>query len=217
MKKTYKDAHFLMSLAAVSMLSACEMYAPSTLNDTRIQVAEDAVSEKFSEAELTDSVVAGLARDYVRKGITELSIVVAYDPRSSKNTAMHAGDIASRLAGRFRDEGAGQVKASILPVVDAGAEAVITLSYTATEAYAPDGCGAMPGMYGNILEPDPAYRLGCGVDTMIAKQVAHPSDLLGRGSSDGTTDGRSASNIIEVYRSGAKNAKLDGENASEKK
>ena len=53
-----------------------------------------------------------------------------------------------------------------------------------------------------------------GIETMIAKQVARPKDLLGQENTDTYTEGRSAANIVEGYRYGAKNEKLDGESAS---
>ena len=49
----------------------------------------------------------------------------------------------------------------------------------------------------------------------IARQIARPSDLLGRAPNSVYKDGRGISNQIEGVRSGAMNEPLGGESASE--
>jgi len=58
------------------------------------------------------------------------------------------------------------------------------------------------------------YKIGCTVNTMIAKQVSRPGDLMGTVNSDLSTDGREAANIVAVKRTGAQNEPLQGEQAS---
>lgn len=204
----------LLAMTAMMTLGACEMYAPPNLNQTKIQVAEEGVSQTIPVSQVSDDALSALAQDYNDRGGSPMSVVVTYDPRSNRNTAMMAGNHASGIAKTLRKYGVDAISSSILPVKDQGDEAQVMISYNAVAALAPDGCGDMPGMKGNQLEPDPNYKLGCGVDSMIAKQVARPSDLLGRGVSDPTTDGRSAANVIDAYRMGTQNKPLSGESAS---
>ena len=205
---------FLLAMTAMISLSACEMYAPPNLNTTKIQVAEEGVSQTIPISQVSDDALSALAQDYNDRGVSPMSVIVTYDPRSNRNTAMMAGNHASGIAKTLRKYGVDAISSSILPVKDQGDEAQVMISYNAVAALAPEGCNDMPGMKGNVLEPDANYKLGCGVDTLIAKQVARPSDLLGRGVSDPTTDGRAAANVIEAYRTGVQNKPLKGESAS---
>ena len=201
-------------LLGTILLGACEMHAPSNLNETKIQVSEENVSHTMAVSETSDEALSSIVQGYTDRGGMPMNLTVTYDPESYRNTAMLAGNNASKFAKSLRKMGVENISSAILPIKDQGDESRVMISYRAVAAFAPEGCGDMPGMRGNLVEPDPSYRLGCGVDTMIAKQVARPSDLLGRESDDPNTDGRSASNIIEVYRSGAQNKPLQGESAS---
>jgi pilus assembly protein CpaD len=212
--KQNRKVQYLVLMASVMTLGACEMYAPGNLNETKIQVAEEGISQTMPVSQINNESLSAIAQDFNDRGGSPMSVVVTYDPKSYRNTAMMAGDHASGIARTLRKYGVDNISSSILPVKDQGDEAQVMISYHAVAALAPEGCGDMPGMKGNLLEPDASYKLGCGVDSMIAKQVARPSDLLGRGVSDPTTDGRAAANVIDVYRSGALNKPLKGESAS---
>lgn len=44
------------------------------------------------------------------------------------------------------------------------------------------------------------YKFGCGIDMMLARQVARPADLQGRGGEVmGVNDGRRITNVVETY------------------
>ena len=73
----------------------------------------------------------------------------------------------------------------------------------------------MEGFEGQNITVAEEYKLGCTVDTVFARQIARPKDLKGRGISATTTEGRSASNIVDMERSGAPKEALEGETASE--
>lgn len=206
----------LLTAAVLVPLAACEMYEPTNINDTRIQVAEKTVNHDLAAQDFGADSLSAIAQDYTERGGSPLELVVTYDPKSYRNTAMAAGDRASKFSRALRAQGVEQVNSRIIPVKDQGDESRVMLSYNAVTALAPSGCRDMPGMNGaDSLGPDAEYRLGCGVDSLIAKQVARPGDLLGRGVSDPNTDGRGAANVIEAYRTGVRNEKLDGEKASD--
>ncbi|MCB1783792.1 MAG: hypothetical protein KDI13_07315 [Alphaproteobacteria bacterium] len=207
----------LVALGVMALpLGACEMYAPGSITEQRMQVQESVFSEDMMLSDFSDAHVSALARHYTAHGDGGLDVTVTYDPRSYRNTAMYATQGAAKIASDLRDAGVDDVRTNILPVQGQGDDAHVMVRYNSYTAKAPDGCGTMPGFSdGRKLEYNPDYKLGCTVDTMIAKQVAHPKDLLGQGNVDETTEGRSAANIIEVYRSGAKNEPLQGQTASE--
>ncbi|MGB4106502.1 MAG: CpaD family pilus assembly lipoprotein [Alphaproteobacteria bacterium] len=201
-------------LPLVFVLSACEMYAESAISDRRVQVREENFTEQVSLARANNEYIAKVAHDYGQSGSGPVDLTITYDPQSRTNTAMHANDEAVRLSQAFRKHGVRDVVTSILPVREQGPESVLIISYSSYQAGAPANCGRMTGFEGPVLEHDPSYKLGCTVETVFARQIADPSDLLGDAKAPAYSDGRSAANIVDVQRSGAYNKPIKGEGAS---
>lgn len=206
-------------LAVLSLtLGGCmNMYEPPSLNDNPIDVQEEAFLQDVLLADVDDDYIDALAHHYRRHGASPMDLLVTYDPYSNDNTSGVAtnkvADVASVLRGRY---GIMNVNAGIMPVASQGEFPQLLVSYDSYQARAPAGCdGLMPGLNGRPLENDNNYKLGCTISTLKARQVSRPGDLLGQGNTDGTTDGRSASNIVDYYRSGAQNEPLEGESASD--
>lgn len=218
--KTYSALN-VSALKAVAVMmclfvTGCyNLHEPSTFNDRPIRVQEAAYSENVLLDEVDDAFIAALARHYSKHGNNSMSVVVTYDPRSYRNTAMHATSHMADIVRSLREYGVSDVEASVMPVTSQGDQSRMLVSYNAYTAHAPEGCGTtMPGLNRTPLEDNPNYQLGCAVDTMLARQVSRPADLLGTGTKDHDTDGRSAANIVDDYRIGAQNPKLEGEQAS---
>ncbi len=190
------------------------MYVPSTINENKIQVEETAFVEDVFVHDVDDAYIGAVARHYTKHGGSPMDLLVTYDPRSSKNTAMFATNKASDITAAFRDYGIQDINTEIMPVKSLGDHARLSITYDSYSARAPEGCGEdLPGMNNTILEHNPDYKMGCTSQSLMAKQIAKPKHLLGQGAS-GTTDGRGASNIIDVYRTGAPNQPLDGQSAT---
>ena len=206
-----------LAILSVGLAGCMNMYEPPTINDTPIQVKEEAFLQDVLVADVDDDYVEALGRHYRKHGSSTMDLLITYDPHSKDNTAMNATSKAADIAVALREEyGVTNVNVGIMPIASQHEEPRLLVSYDSLYAQAPAGCnGMMPGMGGRPLENDPDYKLGCSIDTLIARQVAHPADLLGRGASNVTTEGRSAANIVDAYRSGAQNPSLDGEDVSE--
>jgi pilus assembly protein CpaD len=200
---------------SVVALSACEMYSESIVSDRRLQVREETLSEQIPTARLDKDSIAGLAHKYAKSGKGPVNLTVTYDPESRTNTAMRASNEAARISRVIKKEGAREVTTAILPVREQGTESVTILSYSSYQAFAPKNCGTMPGVDSAVLEHDPDYKLGCTVESVFAKQVANPSDLLGDARSSASSDGRVGSNVVDIYRTGAPNKPLKGQEASD--
>lgn len=209
---------FLAMACMAAPLTACstDMYAPGSLNENRVQVQEQGFSENMMLDDVNDAYIQALARHYTKHGGGGMDLTVTYDPKSYRNTAMKASQSAARLVSALRDQGVSDVKTNILPVQEQGDDAHVLISYESYTARAPDGCTSMPGLDNSVVEYSKDYKLGCGVEMMMAKQVARPRDLMGQENTNTTSEGRSASNIVEVYRYGSQNESLDGESASGK-
>lgn len=201
-------------LGALPGLGACSMYSEGNISPNRIQVEETKFAEQIPVSDMDSATVAGLARHYDKHGSGPVDLTVTYDPKSSTNTAMTASNEAARIVTAFRKEGVRDVSANILPVKDGGDEGTAVISFTAYNALAPKDCTVMEGLNTTQITVQPDYKLGCTMDTVFARQIARPKDLNGQGAG-ATSDGRPASNIVEVYRTGAPNEPLEGETASE--
>ena len=205
-----------LAFLSLSLTGCMDLYEPPTVNDNRIQVKEEAFLQDVSINDVNDEFIAALARHYSKHGGSAMDLIVTYDPRSYRNTAMNATNRAANIASSMRDYGISNVKAGVMPVKSQGDEARLLVSYDAYTAHAPEGCDyEMPGMNDAPVEDDKKYKMGCGIDTLLARQIAKPGHLLGRGSQDGTTDGRSSTNIVDLYRTGRQNEPLEGEVASD--
>ncbi len=212
-RKNRVFASFLV-LAAFAALPGC-LYQEGTITENRVQVKEERFVQKIPLKEASGEYLAGLAKHYEKHGDGPVALSVTYDPRSRTNTAMHASQEAAHLVRTLRDEGVRNIKADILPVKEQGDGAVMIVSYMSYTAHAPKDCGVMPGINDTDISSDEEYRMGCTLETMFARQVSRPKDLLGQGRVDPTSDGRRASNMGEMYRGGLGNESLEGESASE--
>lgn len=212
--------YFSLLCGVAIALSACgkdKLQEPSVLlKDTRLQINETSFSDNVALSEADESYINGLSRHYVRHGGSPMEIVVTYDPKSYRNTAMAAGVKAGDISEALRTRGVYNLESSILPIMGQGDEGRLVVSYMSHSAGAPKDCDRMmPGLNHDEFRDDEDYKLGCSVNSLIARQVSRPSDLLGRGNLDTVTDGRASANIIEVYRTGERNEPLEGETASE--
>lgn len=202
--------------ASVCMLAACSVDQPGHLNPTKPRVQAENYVRQEAVAALSNQELAGMAKHYSRYGSGPLDLTVTYNPKSKTNTALRAGREAARLAQQLRAGGVKHVKTQILPIQDGQEEFSALVRYDSYVALPPEDCTQMPGLESGTEDVsfDENYRLGCSLDTLIARQIARPKDMLGRGQQETTSDGRRGGNIVETYRTGAPNEALEGESAS---
>lgn len=210
---------FLKSILAAGVLfvGACEsiVHEPTHINQNRLQVQEEEFFEDIAISDLDDGYIMALSKHYSRHGDGGVDLTVTYDPRSKASTAMHASNEIARISEGLRKNGVAHVETNIMPVKGQGSEARALISYNSYSALAPQDCNLMPGLRDLNVDNDKDYNLGCSVETVFARQIARPKDLQGRAQNDPTSDGRRASNVVELYRTGAFNEPLEGETASD--
>ncbi len=205
-----------LAFLSLSVAGCMDLYEPPTISDDPIQVKEESFIQDIAVGDVDNEYISALARHYTKHGISPIDIIVTYDPRSYRNTAMMATNIAADIARSLRDYGVTNVKAGVMPVKSQGDEARVLINYNSYIALAPKGCDYNMLNRGNsALENDPEYKLGCSIDTMLSRQIARPADLLGRGAQEDASDARPVANKVDLYRTGELNKPLEGESATD--
>jgi pilus assembly protein CpaD len=216
MKTKLLDVVFVfMGIAVLIGLCACDMHEPPYTSPNRMQVVEGDFFEKVPVSQASDAYLESIAVDYDRHGQGPVDVTVTYDPSSKTNTAMRAGNAASRIGNALHRNGVGNVNVSTMPVHAQGTVSDVLIAYNSYTAKGPKDCSDMAGINSRSIEASPDYKLGCSVDNAMVKQIARPKDLAGRTQEDQDTDGRRSTNIVEGYRTGAPNKPLEGETASD--
>ena len=194
----------LLALTAISALSlgACSTIdMPSHMTANRIQLVTENHAQTYKVADLTPAHFYEMADHYSRYGSGQAEIIVGYDPRSKKNTAMMATDRLHRISDELSKRGVENIKSSIQAFEDSGDQSEMIIGYTSVTAQPPEDCTMMQGYDVSRADIDHDYEMGCSVESLIARQVAHPADLAGR-APDTDADGRRTGIAVEPYRSG---------------
>ncbi|MFK7840510.1 MAG: CpaD family pilus assembly lipoprotein [Bdellovibrionales bacterium] len=209
---------FLVISAGVVMsgflLQGCEsiVHSETQLAQKKMQLESNEVVETVSVDDMDSHAIAALSDHYSRQGNGKVQLTITYDPKSSGNTAMNASNHAARIGGEFRKNGV-DVDAMILPIKGLGDDAQAIVSFNSLSLAGPD-CDLLPGLENRNVDTDAEYELGCSRDTIMAKQIARPRDLVDDNEPN-SVDGRRASNIVERYRTGEPNEPLNGQEASD--
>lgn len=206
----------ILTVTALLLLSACNgLDTPSQVNAEPVNIEAGQFAQQIPLSELNDAGIKALQKDYQRYGNGAAEVTVMYDPHSRTNTAMKASSAAAQLSDAMRKNGFPDVQVGIMPVRATGDVGKALVTYNTVTAHAPSGCSDMPAFGPNHNVGDTRdYKFGCKVESLLAKQVARPSDLLGRGGLDSAADGRRATNVLGDYRSGKMNEDLGGYSAS---
>jgi type IV pilus biogenesis protein CpaD/CtpE len=198
----------LLAAAGALFCAACTLQSPTQFVQKRVEIVPGDYDASVPAAAFDRAKAREIAAGYARDGHGTMEITVTYDPHSRANTARAANDTAARVSALLKEFGVADFRAGILPV-NASAESLVLLRYPTLTARAPEGCIDAFRIDDINAEAYRNYAMGCTTETYISKQVAKPSDLLGR---DGTapSSGRRQNNIIERYQSGTPNPEMQG-------
>ncbi len=203
----YTPALFI-ALAAIG-LAACSPEKPwlmekSTLSEGQMQLVESRHVVKKPLSQMDPDTVKETARIYAKNGAGPMYVVIAYKDHGK----MGDGEIVQRRAEMetsLQDAGvaARDIVMSTVPLETDVPVALI--AFDTLEARGPAECEGMkmPG-YDMNAEADNAYayKTGCGVKNMIARQIEKPTDLEGRAGLGGRNDGEHLANVVATTRVG---------------
>ena len=199
-----KSLHIFALLASVSLISACNLNEPSWTNTQRVEVHEEGFTDTYATSDLNDSMLRAIGVNYYRYGNGPMDVAVSYDPQSGTNNEAQAKQEAKRIQDELSRNGVRNIRVTTTAAEKTGERSSTLISFPALTAKAPESCGMMPG-YGSITDlPDTAsgpapsnrYNIGCTVESLMAKQVVRPGDLLGRPGFETNADARRQEAVI---------------------
>ncbi len=218
----FRTFALIVTVSASFALGGCQMNTPSWVNQNRVEVHNNEFTDTFETAALNDGMIRAIGVNYYRYGNGPLDLVVGYDPKSRSNTQAKAQREADRIAAELRRNGVQDISVQTVPLQGTGDRSLTTVRFPALIAKAPSKCGTMPGYNSPTgtpmsAEEVPHYELGCTVETLMAKQISRPGDLLGRPGFETNADGRRQETVTSQrgYYGDKPNAPLKGEESSE--
>lgn len=194
---------------ATGMLSACAAQTtPTMMNMSPVEIAHETILEQIPLANINDKTLSILAQQYHQYGSGVIDLTMAYDPKAKNFTAMKAVHELKRVQLTLNKKGVRDIVAQTLPVPDG--QPSLMVSFSIARAQAPSDCGEMPGLKNNKTSRFLGdYKFGCGIESILAQQIARPSDLEGK-SEMGMRSGRREAIILDGYSSGVPREPLEG-------
>lgn len=216
-----KSSLALLTLVVLSLFqTACTVESESWVNQDRLEVRDDLFTDTIETRLINDDMIRAVGEYYYRYGNGPLNLVVSYNDHSRTNTRAKAETALKTIRDGLIQNGVQNINATTSVV--ASDTSTTLISFPALVADAPTNCGLMPGYeYPAEMQSDPSappkYKMGCTVETLLARQVSRPSDLLGKTGFETNSDGRRQERVLSTrgYYGDAPNAPLDGEKASE--
>lgn len=201
----------LILLSSVFVLGACQPSKPWLMEDTNLDTGKMRIIEsrhvvKKPLVEFTDEDMADAAYKYRREGAGPIYLAVAYNDMNAKgvdhDTAARAKDLALGLVEH------GVTEKIIISTVQLDAPIpVAVIAFDTLKAAAPAECDQRPTIDQAVLANNDGqdgydYKLGCGVKSMMARQIAHPADMEGRDRMSPADAERMSNFINNDYRKG---------------
>lgn len=215
----------ILSISALALLSGCSVQSETWVNQAgRVEIKEEQFTDTFETAKINKTTIHAIGDYYDRYGNGTMNIVVSFDPKSKLNSQAQAEKSVLAIKSGLNKVGVSDITGAVSEMKGSGDFSTTLISFPALTASKPAGCGLMPGYEDpsadipNDTNIKPPYGYGCTVESLLAKQVSKPSDLLGKQGFETNGDGRRAERVLSGrgYYSDKEFPKLEGESASDK-
>lgn len=196
------------------LVAACDLSTRTQVSADQIRLMDKVQTISAPARQVDMRLVQSVADEYHKGSTGGIDVVLGYVSRSAadESAARQSGDAylnALRKAG-ITDP----VRVSYVPVDQERLTNDAVISYRRTVAEAPANCTDIPGLNGSVkLAVASKYPMGCATKTMMGKMVSRPQDLKGVAGT-GDDEARRQGAVVEKYKAGVKNEKLEGINAS---
>lgn len=198
-----------LSLSLGIILGACApLHTPSSMNSSPAQLSKEMIVEQIPMTMVTEAKLIDIADEYRKNATGPLDLVLSYDPRSTTYTAMAAVNDLKDIKASLHKKGIRDINTQTLSVTNA--KPLLMINYDTVSALGPANCDQMPGLNdnetGRFIE---GYKFGCSTETLLAKQIARPSDLEGNAEMSQRAARREAM-VVEGQSAGVRNPPLQG-------
>ena len=195
-------------LAGALCLSACTQFTPSMMSTSRAQLSSTTMMEQVPFDYINDATLSDLADHYKSHGTSALDLTMTFDPKSKSFTAMNAVHKLQDIKAQLKKKNVLNVTTQTA-AIEKGTPSLL-ISYDMVQAMAPQNCNLMPGIEtANTTRFIPDYKFGCSTETMLSRQIARPTDLLGTETMD-NAEGRRAATVTESYKAGVQRTPISG-------
>ena len=216
----------LLCVTVLTQVSACSIDEPTWVSSSRVEVHEEGFSDTFDTTSLDKGMLRAIGVNYYRYGNGPMDVTVSYNKNSGSNSQQRASSEAKRIESELKRNGVRNLRVGTAPNENTGDVSKTRISFPALTAKPPQDCGLMPGYVdAQTGTPEDAeggpkgYAMGCTIETMMAKQIARPGDLLGRPGFETNADARRQEAVIwqRGYYGNKSFDPLNGESASDSK
>jgi len=203
-----KTLSLIVLLSASMLASACSPGEPWLMEQSYVQPGKMTIAQSRHIVRkplntVSDGDLRQAATTFKKSGHGMMYAVIGYDVHNAaqKNESFARG---KSIAQTLRDNGITDDRMVVRSIPVSTAQPIIVIAFDKTEAGAAPGCQPMPSLDGPIATKESFdYRLGCGVQSVMARQLVDPMDLKGKTQRDNLMDGERVANIVtNDYRIG---------------
>lgn len=199
--------NYILYLTAF-FFTACTQYTPTMMNTAPAELSHQTVMEQVPLNEVNEGMIATLANHYENNKNGPLDLTLTFDPKSKSFTAMQAVNHLKSVRTMLQEKGVRDITMQTMAVE--GTSPTLIVNYDVLVAYQPADCTDMPGLTDNTTTRFlDEYKFGCGVESMLAKQIARPSDLQGNGTL-ATRGAERDATVVDEYKAGIPRTPLEG-------
>lgn len=203
-----KNHYYGLGVLLALFISGCTQSTTTMMNVSPTELAHETNVEQIPVDEIDDVNLALLAEHHRKHGTGPLELTMTYDPKARDFTAMKAVHELKKVEQLLKYKGVKDITTQTLPVPDGKPSLMVT--YDMVNARPPSDCTPMPGLDNNETGRFIGdYKFGCGVETLLSKQIARPADLQGNDEMD-TRTARRESIVVEEYSAGVPREPLQG-------
>jgi pilus biogenesis lipoprotein CpaD len=209
--QSYKLILLVGTLGFALTVSACDVTTPSDVNTSKLKVKDQVITETLSADHVDLKHVAAIAQKVTRNGNGEVDLTIPY----LQGGMVRAEDLGTAYKDAFARQHVSHVSVALVAMTGSQDADSIVASYQVLTAQQAEGCGRIPGYQGpEDMDNYDGYQYGCETQANLAKEIADPTDLLGK---ENPTEANSRRNgaIIEPYMLGTPNTPLKGMSASD--
>ncbi len=204
--KRTRHLYALLVICALS-LSACSFDTRTDVTQNKIRLIEHQQDMAVPMSALDAALLGKVADHYRRNGEGPIQFTVTYQGRQPDFSARMAADKVAEITAAFKKHGINEASGTLMRVDGTPSETLFRYAYW--QAKGPADCPDVFDIYDESAAAFDEYDLGCQNLTFIARQMARPSDLLGKESAS-DSDGAVLTNQTAIHREGERLGELQG-------